>query len=109
MFSFDLFEGRKSIHLATIMDARLEIGRRNMEHRTQRENHCPFNDILHFADVAGPGIPDQCVHCFRRNCVYLLLHVSSKVLGEVPDQKGNIFWAFPQSRYVDWKYVQSVI
>src|ERR1700679_2317899 len=108
MFSFDLFEARKSIHLATIMDAWLEIGRRNMEHRTSRENHCPFNEILHFTDVSRPGIADQCVHSFRRDCVYLLLHVACIMLGEVPDQRGDVFCAFPQSRDVDWKYVQSV-
>src|SRR3984885_15048813 len=56
MSSFDLFEGRKSIHLAAIRDAGLEIGRRNMAHRTSRENHCPFNEILHFTDVSRPGI-----------------------------------------------------
>src|ERR1700721_139523 len=105
MFSFDLFESRKSIHLATIRDARLEIGGWNMEHRTSGENHCPFNSIVVFADVSRPGIPGQCVHGFRRNCVYLLLHVSSKVLGEVPDQKGNVFRAFPYGRTPDWKTV----
>jgi hypothetical protein len=37
MLSFDLFEGRKSIRIATIRDARLEIGRRNTEHWRPRE------------------------------------------------------------------------
>lgn len=94
MFSFDLFEGRPSIRLATICDVRLEIGRRNMEHRTPRENHCSFNHVLHFTDISRPGIADQCAHGFRRDCVYLLLHFACKMLGEVPNQKRNIFCTF---------------
>jgi hypothetical protein len=55
MFSFDLFERRKSIHFATVMNARLVIGRRNMKHRTSRENHCPFNDICISRMFPGQG------------------------------------------------------
>src|SRR5258705_8442551 len=108
MSSFDLFEGRKSIRIASLRDARLEITRRNMEHRASRQNHGSFNDILHFTYVSRPGIVDQRIHGFSRDCVNLPLHIASKILGKVPDQKGNVFCAFPQSRDTNWKYVQSI-
>ena len=94
MSSLDLFEGSKSIHLATVRNARFEIGRGNMERRTSRENYRPFYDVLHFTDITRPGIANQCAHGLRRDCVYLLLHVACKELGEVPNQEGNVLRAF---------------
>jgi hypothetical protein len=36
----------------------------------------------------------QGIHSFSRDCVYLLLHVACKELGEVPNQEGNVLRAF---------------
>ena len=106
MFSFDLLERRKSIHLATVvMDKRLEIGRRNMKHRTSRENHCPFNDILHFTDVSRPGTSTLMVSEKIVSICFFMLRATC--WAKCRTRKGCLRYV-PVGPDMDWNYVQPI-
>jgi len=48
-------------------------------------------------------------HCFKRDRINGLVHPLSELLGEMPREQRNVFWAFAQRRNGNWKDVQSIV
>jgi hypothetical protein len=84
----------------------IEILQRRAKYGTWRQDHCALDEILEFANVAGPIIFRQNSHRLRRNGVDLPIHTANAVLGESCDQGRYVRAAFAQRRNCDGKDVQ---
>src|SRR6266576_1279631 len=74
-----------------------------------REKHRAFNEILEFADVAGPGVALEGLHGVGGNVLHLFIEAAAESLHEVTYEQGNVFVALAQRRNLDGENVQAVI
>src|ERR1700757_1171636 len=79
------------------------------EHTVPRKDDRAFHQVLQLANVAGPRIPLEGSHGFRRNAVDLFPHTAAKHLHEMRDQRGNVFPALSERRQQEGKDVQTII
>src|SRR5258707_5941415 len=86
-----------------------QLGERYLKTRTARQNYASLDKVLQFPDVSGPVIARQCGHCILRNTLDSSLHLLSELLCEEMHQHGNIFGPLTQWRYVNRKYIQTII
>src|ERR1035437_8454843 len=68
-----------------------------------------LNDILEFADIAGPLVFHQRFHGAGPDIMYRLTEVGCILLEEIPGEQGDIFRALAQRRHVDGHDVYTVI
>ena len=56
------------------------------------QNQEPFNDVAKLADVAGPRLPAQQIHCLRADFSRLLAHPGRNLFIEITDQLRDILF-----------------
>ena len=89
--------------------ARTENGGFHQQRVARGKNHCAFDNVAQFTNVAGPGILLQLLHRPARNAVNRLTHATGEDLDEGPYQQRYIFTTFTQWRNVDWENMQAMI
>src|SRR5204863_7323052 len=73
------------------------------------KDHRALDEILQFANITRPMPPRKLLHRRDRDGLNLLLHAATVLLGEVADQKRNIFGALPQRRDANRKNIKAII
>src|SRR6202453_2119438 len=88
---------------------RAQVTARDIEYRAFGEDHGTLDNILKFADIARPRIPDQRRHAVRCNRIDGLAHAPAELLHKVAHQQGNIFRTLAQRGNSNRKYIQPII
>src|SRR5689334_24785676 len=86
---------------------RSELCQWNIQFGSLSENDGPLNEVLQFANIAGPGIAGQGLHRPLGDGFDLLLHSARQARDKVMDQKRDIAWALTQRRNFDWENIQA--
>ena len=97
----------------TALDAatgpRLELAHRRLQRGAGRKNHRALDEVLQFADVAGPVVARQRLHGFGRDVGDAPVHAAGVLLHEVAHQQRNIVAPFAQRRHRDGEDVEAVV
>jgi hypothetical protein len=84
---------------------RFQLGGGGAQYGMRRENDGSFDKVLQFANVSGPAVSHQGIHCVRRDLIDSFVHSSSVELGEMTNQLRNVLRTLPQCGNADWKYL----
>src|SRR4029077_5517573 len=79
------------------------------EHAVPRKDNRAFYQVLQLANVAGPRIPLEGSHGFRRNAIDLLPHPAAKHLHEMRNKSRNVFPALSQRRQRYREDIQTIV
>ena len=70
---------------------------------------CLFDDALHFAEISGPGITLQSLHCFRGDLLNVAAEFAAEATEEVFEEHGEVFAALAQRGKVDGEDAEAVV
>src|SRR6516164_5794005 len=76
---------------------------------SSREDHCPLDDVLEFADIARPRVTRQSAHGFCRDGVDRLAKLPAELLYKVPHKQGNVFRPLTQRGHANGKDIQAIV
>src|SRR4029077_20835621 len=88
---------------------RFEFGKRNAKILARREKKGAFDEVLEFADVAGPGVVRQSVHDVSGDVLDIFVELTAESLHEVANQEGEIFGALAERRDLYGENIQAVV
>src|SRR5215470_5402843 len=72
------------------------------------QHHRTFNHVLQFANVAGPGVPREHIHCVLGNSGDLLSELAAELLEEKRGQQSNVGTALAKRRERKWQHVEAI-
>src|SRR5690606_3238046 len=72
------------------------------------QDHRTFDDVLEFADIARPGVIEDCLQGARSDAYQLPPMLLAQVVDETIQQQGQIVPAFAQRRYGHREDIQAV-
>lgn len=79
------------------------------QHRPVRHHHGAFDEVVQFANIAGPVVPLQRVHHMRGDTADLFVHARRENADEMTHQGLDVVHAVPQRRQQDREYVETII
>jgi len=85
-----------------------EFGGRNAENAVGGKDDGALDDVLQFADVAGPVVAYEGAHGVGGNRLYVLAHAAAEDFGEMADEERNVFGAFAKRGDADGKDVEAI-
>jgi len=66
----------------------------------------PLDDVPQFPNIAGPGVPEELIHCLLR---YGQLLFGSVTMEEISNEKRDVISSVPEGRYYQWNDIDAVV